>query len=304
MSKHEIDKGTEELANNLNLNPEEALKLAQQQEKERQLTIKLQNFWNSFRDIGVATGLPQILTLLSSPSPLALGATVGSFVASVWGREQQNKLLDEIKELIDKRINETNAKIKEPALSFDEFMELFGQAMDIVSKSKSELKRQALAKALVNSLIPPNSPFTGKQALLRILSQLSDEEMIALQVMHDEKPHIEQTFLVTAQIEARLRCSPEDALVVCQSLRQLGLVNEPNFNPNAVSIEYSPELQGWRVNELAQKLINWVTEEVPTATEANTSESTDSTEKVAWSQLTAEQFFSGYSEADAIYDTI
>jgi ABC-type cobalamin transport system ATPase subunit len=32
--------------------------------------------------------------------------------------------------------------------------------------------------------------------------------------------------------------------------------------------------------------------------------STDSAEKAAWSQLTAEQFFSGYSEADAIYDTI
>jgi hypothetical protein len=306
MSKHEIDKGTEELANNLNLNPEEALKLAQQQEKERQLISKLKNGWNSFRDIGVAAGLPQILTLLSSPSPLALGATVGSFVASVWGREQQNKLLDEIKELIDKKINETNAKIKEPALSFDEFMELFVQAMNIVSKSKSELKRQALAKALVNSLIPPNSPFTGKQALLRILSQLSDEEMIALQVMRDEKPHIEQTFLVTAEIEARLRCSPEDALVVCQSLRQLGLVNEPNFNPNAVSIEYSPELQGWRVNELAQKLIKWVTEEVPPAneTEANIPKSKDNAEKAAWSQLTAEQFFSGYSEADAIYDQI
>lgn len=30
----------------------------------------------------------------------------------------------------------------------------------------------------------------------------------------------------------------------------------------------------------------------------------DSAEKTAWSQLTAEQFFSGYSEADAIYDTM
>jgi hypothetical protein len=33
-------------------------------------------------------------------------------------------------------------------------------------------------------------------------------------------------------------------------------------------------------------------------------DSTDSAENTAWSQLTAEQFFSGYSEADAIYDTI
>lgn len=33
-------------------------------------------------------------------------------------------------------------------------------------------------------------------------------------------------------------------------------------------------------------------------------EATDLEEKTAWSQLTAEQFLSGYSEADAIYDTI
>ncbi len=305
MSTHGIHEGTEELANNLNLNPEEALKLAQQEEEETQLRIKVQNGLKSIWDLGLA-GLPQILTLLSSPVPLVLGATVSGFIGSVWGREQQNKLLDELKEQINERIHQTNAKLNEPALSLDEFIELFVQAMDIASKSKSELKRQALAKALVNSLIPPTSQFTGKLALLRILSQLSDEEMIALQVVRDEKPHIEQTFLVTAEIEARLRCSPEDALVVCQSLRQLGLVNKPNFNTNAVSIEYSPELQGWRITELAQKLIKWVTEEVPQATtaEANTSESVDSAEKTAWSQLTAEQFFSGYSEADAIYDTI
>jgi len=33
-------------------------------------------------------------------------------------------------------------------------------------------------------------------------------------------------------------------------------------------------------------------------------ESTDIEENTAWSQLTAQQFFSGYSEADAIYDAI
>jgi hypothetical protein len=33
-------------------------------------------------------------------------------------------------------------------------------------------------------------------------------------------------------------------------------------------------------------------------------EPTDSDEKSAWVQLTAEQFFSGYSETDAIYDNV
>lgn len=34
------------------------------------------------------------------------------------------------------------------------------------------------------------------------------------------------------------------------------------------------------------------------------SEPTDTEEQVAWSHLTAEQFFAGYNEADAVYDRI
>ena len=34
------------------------------------------------------------------------------------------------------------------------------------------------------------------------------------------------------------------------------------------------------------------------------SEPTDAEERAAWSRLTAEQFFAGYSEADAIYDRV
>lgn len=34
------------------------------------------------------------------------------------------------------------------------------------------------------------------------------------------------------------------------------------------------------------------------------SEPTDSSEQIAWSHITAEQFFNGYSQADAVYDKI
>jgi hypothetical protein len=53
MSTHGIDEGTDELANNLNLNPEEALKLAQQEEEETQLRIKVQNGLKSIWDLGL-----------------------------------------------------------------------------------------------------------------------------------------------------------------------------------------------------------------------------------------------------------
>jgi hypothetical protein len=306
MSTREIAERTESLAKNLNINQEEALKLVQQEEAEKQLRTKVLKHLKSVWDIGLA-GLPQILTLLSSPVPLVLGATASGFVTSVWGREQQNKLIDELKKQINERINETNAKLNEPALSFDEFMELFVQAMDIASKSKSELKRQALAKALVNSLIPPTSDFTGKQALLRILSQLSDEEMVALKVLYDgaieaqnqgDLPHVPVT-----KVAEKLGWEEEEAYVTCEALAQLLLLSDAS---QGQWNSFGHEHEVWRITALATTLIQWVTEEIPpaTATEANTSEPMDSAEKAAWSQLTAEQFFSGYSEADAIYDTI
>ena len=33
-------------------------------------------------------------------------------------------------------------------------------------------------------------------------------------------------------------------------------------------------------------------------------ESTDQSEQAAWSRLTAEQFFTGYSETDSVYDKV
>jgi hypothetical protein len=296
MSTREIAERTESLAKNLNINQEEALKLVQQEEAEKQLRTKVLKHLKSFWDIGLA-GLPQILTLLSSPSPLVLGATASGFVASVWGREQQNKLLDELQKQINERINETNAKLNEPALSFDEFMELFVQAMDIASKSKSELKRQALANALVNSVIPPTSQFIGKLTLLRTLSQLSDEEIQVLTLFWSEFYDWARSraTLDYEDVSKLLMWDVEDAHAICVGLVQLGLAR---YGGNGITL-----------TALAQRLVQWVKGEVPpaTATEANTPESAhggDSTEKTAWSQLTAQQFFSGYSEADAIYDQI
>jgi len=259
----------------LGIDSEMAWKLAKDEAKPEEIKQSIAQVWNKIKgstEIGLA-GLVQILTLLSSPVPLVAGATGFGFLSYLWGREQQNKLLDELQKQINERINETNAKLNEPALSFDEFMELFVQAMDIASKSKSELKRQALAKALVNSLIPPTSQFTGKQTLLRILSQLSDEEMVALKVLYDgaieaqnqgDLPHVPVT-----KVAEKLGWEEEEAYVTCEALAQLLLLSDAS---QGQWNSFGHEHEVWRITALATTLIQWVTEEVPpaTATEANT----------------------------------
>lgn len=306
MSTQETDERVEALVKNFNINQEEALNRVQRDEEEKQFRTKVLNKLKSVWDIGIA-GLPQILTLLSSTTPLVLGATVSGFVVSVWSREQQNKLLDKLNKQLNERINETNAELNKPALNFDEFMELFVQAMDIASESKSEMKRQSLAKALVNSLIPPTSQFTGKQALLRILAQLSDEEMVVLKVLYDEVIDAQNQgnfpAVSVTQIAEKLGWKQDETSVTCLELAQLFLVSDASIGQwNSFGHEH----EVWRLTPLATKLIQWVTEEVPpaTATETNTSESENNSEEATWSQLTAEQFFSGYSEEDAIYDQL
>jgi hypothetical protein len=186
-------------------------------------------------------------------------------------------------------------------------MELFVQAMDIASESKSEMKRQSLAKALVNSLIPPTSQFTGKQALLRILAQLSDEEMVVLKVLYDEVIDAQNQgnfpAVSVTQIAEKLGWKQDETSVTCLELAQLSLVSDARMGQWDY---FGHEHEVWRTTVLGERFIKWVTEEVPpaTATETNASESKNNSEESTWSQLTAEQFFSGYSEEDAIYDQL
>lgn len=100
-----------------------------------------------------------------------------------WAWEESNArdFHDELEERL-RRIE--REKVDEVYFNSDEFISLFAQATETASKTASDLKRQALAKALVNSLVTPTSELPGKQALLRVLSQMSDEEMIALSALY------------------------------------------------------------------------------------------------------------------------
>lgn len=216
----------------------------------------------------IVAGASAILSLNPFTAPIA---AVGSFGLLAWQREQQQKFIDEYQRRFDAL---DQNKLDHSALESDEFKSLVVQAVETASKTASDLKRQALASALVSSIVLPTSRFTGKQALLRLLEQLSDEEMVALKVLYDEELPLEERRPASAipagllprvrlgmsetDVAARLGWSQEDALVACQGLRQLGLAHEPDPDMSGVlTSENAPPERGWRVTALAEKLIKW-----------------------------------------------
>lgn len=216
----------------------------------------------------IVAGTSAILSLNPLTAPIA---AVGSFGLLAWQREQQQKFINEYQRRFDALDQD---KLDHSALESDEFKSLVIQAVETASKTASDLKRQALASALVSSIILPTSRFTGKQALLRLIAQLSDEEMMALKVLYDEEPPLEerrpQSAMPTSlllrvrlgmsetDVATRLGWSQEDALVACQGLRQLGLTHEPDPDSGAILTENAPPKRGWRVTAMAEKLIKWV----------------------------------------------
>jgi hypothetical protein len=143
-----------------------------------------------------------------------------------------NKFIDECKQRFDKLDQD---KLDRTPLESDEFKSLLLQTVEIGAETASDLKRKALASAIFNSVVLPTNQFTGKQALLRILSQLDDQEMLALGIFYDEKPriveyevtkreHEPRGSVTEADIANKLGWSEEDASVVCEGLSQLGLI--------------------------------------------------------------------------------
>lgn len=215
----------------------------------------------------IVAGASVILSLIPFTAPIGAASSFGLFV---WQKEQQRKFVDECQTRFDAL---DQSKLDYSALESDEFKSLVIQAVETASKTASDLKQQALASALANSIILPTSQFTGKQALLRLLEQLSDEEMVTLKVLYDEELPLEKRQPANAIPAAMKQCvrlgmseaivaeklgwSQEEALIACQGLRQLGLAHEPDPDSGAILLENASPHCNWRVTALAERLIEW-----------------------------------------------
>jgi hypothetical protein len=210
-------------------------------------------------------GSAAILTLAASPAILPTIATYMGFGAYLWQRENQNNSLRKL----EQQIQRTGANLEDSALNFDEFMELFIQFMEIASKSAIEEKQDYLVNLFVNSVVSSTIPFSGKQTLFRIHSQISLEEIHALKVLYDAAIDAENqgkfSLVPVTKIVEKLGWTQEDAFVTCEALAQLFLVSggvRVSDEVLEISGDSEPKHYVWRVTALAKRFVQWCTEEV------------------------------------------
>jgi hypothetical protein len=229
-----------------------------------QLLAKLGKLLKGPAEIALV-GSTAILTLAASPAILPTIATYMGFGAYLWQRENQNNSLRKL----EQQIQRTGANLENSALNFDEFMELLIQFMEIASKSAFDEKQDYLVNLFVNSVVSSTIPFSGKQTLFRIHSQISLEEIHALKVLYDAAIEAENqgkfSMVPVTKLVEKLRWTKEDAFVTCEALAQLFLLSEGVW-VSAEDLEISgnsePKHYVWRVTALAKRFVQWCTEEV------------------------------------------
>lgn len=198
----------------------------------------------------IAAGASAVLGLFPLTAPIAVISNFGLFA---WQKDQQEKFIHEVQQRLETL---DTTKLDQSALESNEFKSVVIQVMETALKSASDLKRQALAQALVNSIVLPTSRFTGKQALFRILSQISDEEILTLSILQKGKAADNLNKSVgLAEIANKLQWSEQEAKVACEGLLQLGLIldAEAGRMGNQRIHEY------WHTTALGDKFVKWCT---------------------------------------------
>lgn len=210
--------------------------------------------FGSAGDLFVA-GAASILGLFPLTAPIGAMGSVGLLA---WQSEQQRKFTEEVRRRLQS-LDQT--KLDRAALESDEFKALVIQAVEAASRSASNLRRQALAQALANSVIFPTSQIKNKQTLLRIMSQMSEEEMLVLTALNEGKDAIGEESIGLRLVEvAELRhWSEEETLLACQGLLQLGLVHPPPFDNEVFHLQNHLD-RHWRISVLGGNLIQWCSE--------------------------------------------
>ncbi|MGC1249135.1 MAG: hypothetical protein WA865_23200 [Spirulinaceae cyanobacterium] len=210
----------------------------------------------------IITTVTGILNLVPHLVPVSLGIGSGFLT---WQTFQLNKFQERVRRRL---IALDEDKLDKDFLESDEFISLVVQAVEAASKTASEIKQKTLANVIANSVVLPTSKYKNKEALLRIVSQMSNEEMQALKILYDEEPSLAATekeerdkeisklqFVNDQYIAEQLEWEENDARITCEGLCQLGLV----YNPARGMVVGRPEgFNGcWRVTSLAQKLIKF-----------------------------------------------
>lgn len=141
----------------------------------------------------------------------------------------QRKNLDDFMNKITSRFESIDiSKIDKDFLNTEVFGNILLQILDAASRTSSELKQNALANIFLHSCTLPTSQHKGKQAFVRIIDQISDEEMIVLKVLYESTQNPEP-LISLEEISSILGWDYIEIQVISGGLTQLGLAYDPTI---------------------------------------------------------------------------
>jgi hypothetical protein len=225
-------------------------KLMTEKDPSESPTSKYNEALGNSGEIAVSGGV-QILSLvgaiLAGGSGIAISAlgVSGAFLLGTWQTEQQKKFIEEVKQKLS-FIDQT--KLDTVFLESDEFKEVVIRILDETKLVTSALRRDALARGLINSVFLPSSKLTGKLAFIRLISHITDEELQVLGAMENawiqSIPLLDQDHLQQWLKDLSL----EQIQEACLGLQQQRLLDylEPDT---------------WGLSILGKKLVVWLSGE-------------------------------------------
>ena len=100
----------------------------------------------------------------------------------------QNHNLDRAIQLLRRRIATIDeSKLDQDFIRTNEFKDIVVQVAEATMKTSSELRCDALVKIFCGCFMKPTSTYINKQALFRLVAQMSDEEIQALYIIQEEE---------------------------------------------------------------------------------------------------------------------
>lgn len=181
---------------------------------------------------------------------IAGGAAAGAL--SAWQASNHKKFAQAVQDSF-RQVDQ--AKIDKTSLDSDEFVELVIQSVEASARSASDRKCKALANALLSSVVQPTCEFSNKVGIIRVISQMSDEEQSILKVLHDHSigPQPDGSFIDTEKISGTLDINRSEALAALNGLQQLGLAYD--FVNTFSGFESRQGL--WRITHLGTRSIQY-----------------------------------------------
>lgn len=195
------------------------------------------------------------------PTPLRVGTSV---VLDSWASANLEKFMGKVEYRF--RMLE-QSRISRADLEGDHFKAAVIRVAREAAETTGDIKRQALANALVSYVATPTASWDNKELLLRSLIQLTELE-IAILTQFDR---YDQFWVFGQNVAEEVGRPASEIRVVCEGLQQLGMLQEGSRSPDSDDSLASTgfplksdwrswgDTNSWHVTMLAQNLIQFVT---------------------------------------------